>query len=117
MKKLEFDNIFRDTINRINRERLKNPKIQNALNRYHGRSLVFRVKGDATYVFYITRDGVKYELNPAHIPDDMYVEMDISRARKLIYNKTLGIMDIPLIKYKNITLADIKIKKKLFGVK
>ena len=112
---MEFHNQFENAVAEINNRRLSESQIQQALSRYHGRSLVLRVRNDATYVFYISNDGIRYEANPTSIPNDMYVEMDLGRARKLVYHQSLGLLDIPFIVYRNISLADIEFAKKIFG--
>lgn len=112
---MEFHARFQNAVAKINNRRLSEHQIQQALGRYNGRSLVFRVRNDATYVFYISNNGIKYEVNPTVVPNDMYVEMDLGRARKLVYYKSLGIFDIPFIVYRNITLADVEFAKRIFG--
>jgi len=114
---MRFDRKFKKAVAKINEIRLKDPKIQEALKRYNRRSLVFKVRNDATYVFYFSRDGVKYEVNPPKEPKSMYVEMDLQKAKKLVYRQTLGILDIPSIIHRNIKIADINFARKLFGAK
>jgi len=114
---MEFHEHFKNAVTEINDRRLSGPQVQEALSCYHGRSLVFRVRNDATYVFYISNNGIKYEVNPDSITDDMYVEMDLARAKKLIYHQSLGVFDIPFIVHRNITLADINFAKRIFGKK
>ena len=114
---MEFNEHFKNAVTEINDRRLSDPQVQEALSRYHGRSLVFRVRNDATYVFHISNDGLKYEINPDTITDDMYLEMDLARAKKLVYYQSLGVFDIPFTVHRNITLADISFTKRIFGKK
>jgi hypothetical protein len=111
-----FHRRFEKGVAVINKRRLADPKIQEALRRYDRRSLVFKVRKDATYVFHFSnKDGIKYELDPAKEPKSMYVEMDIDKAKKLVYRHTLGVIDVLSIVHRNIKLADIDFVRKLFG--
>nr|MDO8134174.1 hypothetical protein [Candidatus Njordarchaeum guaymaensis] len=114
---MRFHRKLEKAVAKINEKRLKDPKIQEALNRYNRRSLVFKVRNDATYVFYFSRDGVRYAVNPPKEPRSMYVEIDLERAKKLVYRQTLGIFDIPHIVHRKIKMADINFARKLFGAK
>jgi hypothetical protein len=111
-----FHKRFEKGVAEINKRRTTDPRIKEALKRYNRRSLVFKVRKDATYVFYFSNsDGIRYELNPEKEPKSMYVEMDKDRAKKLVYRHTLGIMDISAIVHRNIKLADINFVRKIFG--
>ena len=111
-----FHKRFEKGIAEINKRRLEDSRIQEALKRYNRRSLVFKVRKDATYVFYFSsKDGVRYELNPQKEPKSMYVEMDIEKAKKLVYRHTLGVMDVFSIVHRNIKMADINFVRKIFG--
>lgn len=112
---VEFHNQFDSSVAEVNSRLLSDPQTQQALRRYNGRSLVFRVRNDSTYVFYFSGNGIDYEVNPTSIPNDMYLEMDLGRARKLVYEQRLGIVDMLFIVYRNITLADVEFAKKIFG--
>jgi hypothetical protein len=115
---VRFNKYFEKAVDKVNKLRLSDPRIQEALGRYNRRSLILKVRKDATYVFHISReDGIKYEVNPEKEPNSMYVEMSIEIARKLIYRRTLGIMDALSTKHRNIKMADIEFVKKIFGAK
>jgi hypothetical protein len=114
---MEFHEHFKEAVTEINNRRLSDPRVQEAVNHYHGRSLVFKVRDDATYVFHISNDGIEYETNPDTTTDDMYLEMDLARAKRLVYHQSLGIFDIPFIVHRNITLADIDFARSIFGKK
>jgi hypothetical protein len=113
----EFDEIFKNAKKEINEMRMIDSEIQNALDRYHGRSFVLAVNGDGVYVFRIKSNGLDYKLNPKSLPQDMYAKMDIATARKLVYTQNLGILDIINIEYRNIGLQDINFIKQLFSKK
>jgi hypothetical protein len=111
----EFDALFRQAEDELERIRSGNPEIQNALNRYDGRSLVLNVDDDGVYVFQISSHGIDYELNPQTIPNDMYARMDIGTARKLVYTQNLGFFDLLRIEHRNIGMEDIGFIKQLFS--
>jgi Mor family transcriptional regulator len=111
-----FHKRFERGVTEINDRRLEDSIIQEALKRYNRRSLVFKVRKDATYVFYFSsKDGVRYELNPKKEPRSMYVEMDIDKAKKLVYRHTLGVMDALSTVHRNIKMGDINFVRKIFG--
>lgn len=113
----EFDETFRDGVSEVNRLRVDDIDVQDALNRYNGRSFVLAVEGDGVYAFHISANGVRYVLNPSSVPNDMYARMDIRRARKLVYTQNLGLFDILTIEHRNIGLGDIEFIKSLFSKK
>jgi hypothetical protein len=112
---VEFDGLFRQVVSEVNQRLSHDANIQNALGRYNGRSLVFKVRGDATYVFYFSSNGVTYKVSPSKIPNDMYVEMDLGRARRLVHQRSLGILDLPFITYRKISLADVNFAKQILS--
>ena len=115
---MRFNKFFEKAVAKVNELRLSDPRVQEALSRYNRRSLVFKVRKDATYVFHISKEeGIKYEVNPMKEPNSMYVEMSLEIARKLVYRRTMGIMDALSTKHRNIKLADIEFVKKIFGAK
>lgn len=66
---MRYDEYFKEEISEVNE--MDSPEVEQALEEYNGRSIVLKVKGDATYVFNISKEGIDYELNPVPIPDDM----------------------------------------------
>jgi hypothetical protein len=115
---VRFGRYFEKAVAKLNELRLSDPRIQEALGRYDRRSLVFKVRKDATYVFHISKaDGIRYEVNPEKEPNSMYVEMNMEIARKLVYKRTLGILDALSTKHRNIKMVDIEFVKKIFGAK
>lgn len=116
---MEFHDLFREHIPQVNKRAESDDDIASALAKYEGERFVLSVKGDATYVFAIREDGVDYEAhegNPGDVAggDDMFVEMDPKRARKLIEKQTLGLTDLPFIKHRNIGMEDVNFAKRLF---
>jgi hypothetical protein len=112
---MEFHDLFLKTTEMVNSTSGTDERIKDALLRYDGRSLVLKVRNDGTYVFRISADGVDYQLDPDKVPDDMYAEMDMAQAKKLVNRHTLGFLDILTIKHRNISMDDIKFAKMLFG--
>ena len=112
---MEFHDYFTRSVETVNELAGSDPKIQQALQRYDGRSFVLAVRNDAVYVFNISADSVDYQLDPATVPDDMYAEMSMPQAKKLVYHQTLGLMDLMSIKHRNITMDDVNFAKMLFG--
>nr|MDO8099233.1 hypothetical protein [Candidatus Njordarchaeota archaeon] len=112
---MRFHRKFEKAVAKINKKRLSDPNIQEALRRYSRRSLVFKVRNDATYVFYFSKEGVRYEVNPLKEPDSMYIEMDLERAKKLVYRRSFGITDALSVAHRKIKISDINFARKLFG--
>ena len=115
---MRFNKYFEKAVAKVNETRHLDPRIRDALRLYDRRSLVMKVRKDATYVFHISKtDGIRYEVNPEKEPNSMYVEMSVEIARKLVYKRTLGILDALSTKHRNIKMADLEFVKKIFGAK
>lgn len=112
---MEFHDYFTESVETVNSHVGSDPKVQQALHKYDGRSFVLAVRKDAVYVFNISADGVDYQLDPDTVPDDMYAEMAMPQAKKLVYKHTLGFLDILTIKHRNISMDDVNFAKMLFG--
>jgi hypothetical protein len=112
---MRFHRRFEKAVAAVNERCHRDSMIQQALDRYHNRSLVLKIRKDATYVFCISKNGVEYQVNPANEPNDMYVEMDLDKAKRLVYRQSLGIFDILSVVHRNIGMAEIDFAKKLFG--
>ena len=111
---MEFHEYFTKMTRMANEKAATDPNLQAALRKYAGRSLVLRVRNDATYVFRFSAEGVEYEANPSSLPNDMYAEMNMAQAKRLVYQQTLGLMDLFSIKHRNISLDDVNFAKRLF---
>ncbi|UCD96584.1 MAG: hypothetical protein JSV35_00585, partial [Candidatus Bathyarchaeota archaeon] len=57
----------------------------------------------------ILRNGIILEMSPSLYSNDMYLEMDKKRAKKLILQRQVSGFDIVLgkIKYRNISMKDV----------
>jgi len=102
----------------VNRRAKFDKKIRDALRKYEGKTLVFKVIDDAVYVFAITAKEVKFTMSPPHYSgDDLYLEMDKERASRLVYEREVSIFDILFgnIKWRNITLADVNFFRELLS--
>jgi hypothetical protein len=109
-----FDDIFKQSLEELKRLRESNSKIRNALQKYEGRSLHLVVGGDAEYLFSIDSGEIEYQVNPEQVPDDIYVEMDLPLARRIIEEKRFGVFDVLRVKYRNVTGEDIDLVRTLF---
>jgi len=112
---LAFVSTFKNTLTYVNKRATSDAKIKEALKKYAGRSLVFNVVEDATYVFKITPEKIEFDV--ITLPEDMYVEMDLERANKLVYERTVSSIDIALgkIRWKNITMTDVNFLRNLLS--
>jgi ubiquinone biosynthesis protein UbiJ len=108
---------FEDAIKKLNERAKTDSKIQEALRKYNGRVLVLSVQEDAVYVFSVSANGVSFKVNPESRPNDMYAEMDRSRADKLIRKREVSKWDVLFgkIKYRNISLSDIDFVKEILA--
>lgn len=109
-----FEGLFRESLAELERRRDSDPRIGEALRRYEGRTLHIVVKDDAGYLFSVSSGELTFQIDPHHVPDDMYLEMDLTRAKKLINERTLSLLDLLFIKYRNVKLEDIEFVRTLF---
>lgn len=109
-----FDDIFRQALEKLKEQSQSNSKIREALRKYEGRSLHLVVVGDAEYLFSVASKEIEYQVNPEQVPDDIYVEMDLALAQRIIEEKRFGIFDVLRVKYKNVKTEDIDLVRTLF---
>lgn len=109
-----FDDIFKQALEKLKEQSQSNSKIREALRKYDGRSLHLVIVGDAEYLFSVTSEEVDFQVNPEQVPDDIYLEMDLALAQKIIEERRFGIFDVLRVKYKNVTGEDINLVKTLF---
>jgi len=114
---MAYQQILGEDIGKLGERALKNPKIREGLVKYDGRTLVLKVQEDAVYVFHISKDGVSLEVNPPSYPYDMYAEMNIERADKMIRKGKVNPLDVvrKKIKHKNISMSDIDFIKEILA--
>lgn len=119
---MEFHDRFKTHVPKVNEMAGHDEDIASALDDYAGERFVLSVKGDATYIFDITPDGLEYDAHEGFDEDlirdgDMLARMDMKRARKLVEKQTLGVLDIPHIEHRNIGMQDVNFAKTLFKEK
>ncbi len=112
---MAYRQLLEEEIGKLGERALKNPKITEGLMKYDGRTLVLKVQEDAVYVFHISKDGVSLEVNPPSYPNDMYAEMNIERAEKMIREGKVSAMDFirKKILRKNIKMSDVDFIKEI----
>jgi hypothetical protein len=111
-----FEPWFKHIISCFNQKWAYKREIKVILKKYNKRILVFHVINDSTYIFRIFNDKIEFEVDPIMVPDDMYLEMDMERAERLIYDHHLDKSDILFgkIKRKNIKFEDFELLKGIF---
>lgn len=114
---MAFRSFFQKGVREANQRAKSDLEIQDAMKKYDGRTFVFNVIGDAIYVFAISIHGITLTVSPPTYPDDMYLEMDFERAKKLVYEGSVSKLDILFreIKWRNISLEDVNFFRKFLG--
>jgi hypothetical protein len=110
-----FDGLFRRYLEELDGRRDRDPRLSEALVKYEGRSLQLKVRDDARYLFSISSGTVVYDVDPVDPPDDIYLEMDLPRAKRLIEDRSFSPFDLLFIKYRNVTSEDIGFVRTLLG--
>jgi len=110
---------FENALASVNNRAACDERIKDALNKYAGRHLVFNVVGDAVYSFKITPEKIEFNVTASleEIPEDMYLEMDLERAKKLVYKRMVNPTDLLLgrIKWKNMSMSDVNFLRNLLS--
>lgn len=109
-----FDDIFRQALEKLKGQRQSNSEIREALRKYEGRSLHLVIEGDAEYLFSVRSEEIEYQVNPEQVPDDIYLEMDLPLAQRIIEERRFGVFDVLRVKYRNVTGEDIDLLRTLF---
>jgi hypothetical protein len=110
-----FDDLFARSLKELDTRKGQDQRIAEALEKYDGRSLQLVVRQDASYLFSIRSGAILYDVNPSDPPDDIYLEMDLPRAKRLIEERSFSPFDLLFIKYRNVTPEDIGFVRTLFG--
>ncbi|MCK4456128.1 MAG: hypothetical protein KAW39_00130 [Thermoplasmata archaeon] len=110
-----FDDIFRRSLEELDRRKVEDSSIAQALERYEGRSVHLVVREDARYLFSVSSGKISFDIDPDNAPDDIYIEMDLPRAKRLIEERSFSVFDLLFVKYKNVTSEDISFVRTLFG--
>jgi len=110
-----FDDLFRRSLEELDRRKDEDPTIADALKRYEGRSVHLVVREDARYLFSVSSGKISFDVDPDNAPDDIYIEMDLPRAKRLIEEWAFSPCDLLFVKYRNLTGEDISFVRTLFG--
>ncbi|MEE9341103.1 MAG: hypothetical protein V3V21_05525 [Thermoplasmata archaeon] len=110
-----FDDLFRRSLEELDRRKDEDPTIAHALERYEGRSVHLVVREDARYLFSVSSGKISFDIDPDNAPDDIYIEMDLPRAKRLIEERSFSPFDLLFVKYRNVTSEDISFVRTLFG--
>ena len=118
---MAFQEILQNAVKKFN-ERVKvKPEYQTVIQKYNGRTVTLNIKGDTAYIFHLSSDRITLEVLPENNdnPKDMYVEMDKETFKRVLEERRLNIQDLlrGKIKWKNISLKDVKEIKKILGIK
>ncbi|MCK4366833.1 MAG: hypothetical protein KAW84_02660 [Thermoplasmata archaeon] len=110
-----FDDLFRRSLEELKKRKGQDPRIADVLEKYEGRSVQLVVTEDARYLFSVRSGEIAYEVGPDNAPDDIYIEMDLPRAKRLIEERSFSPFDLLFVKYRNLTGEDISFMRTLFG--
>ena len=110
-----FDDLFKRSLEELDRRKDQDPSIADALERYEGRSVHLVVREDARYLFSVRSGEITFEVDSDNAPDDIYIEMDLPRAKRLIEERSFSPFDLLSVKYRNLTGEDISFVRTLFG--
>jgi len=110
-----FDDLFKQSLEELEKRKGQDSRIADVLEKYEGRSVQLVVREDALYLFSVRSGEIAYEVGPDNAPDDMYIEMDLPRAKRLIEERSFSPFDLLFVKYRNLTGEDISFMRTLFG--
>lgn len=108
-----FGEFFRSSLEDLEGRKQSDSRISDALEKYEGRCLRLVINRDAEYVFRIEGGKVLYQENPSEVPDDIYVEMDFDRAKRIIEEGRFSPFDLFFVKYRNVKAEDIELVRTL----
>ncbi|MEE9490098.1 MAG: hypothetical protein V3V91_06630, partial [Thermoplasmata archaeon] len=98
-----FDDIFRRSLEDLDSRKDQDPSIADALEMYDGRSVHLVIREDARYLFSVSSGKISFDIDPDNAPDDIYIEMDLPRAKRLIEERSFSPFDLLFVKYRNLT--------------
>jgi flavodoxin len=112
-----FKSIFEEGVAKANEKAKTDPEIQNALREYNGRTFVLKVIDDTVYMFTFAAGGIALTVSPTTYPEDMYLETDRERLKKIIYEQRVDPMDLMTgkLKWRNIGLKEVNLVKRILG--
>ncbi|MFH1328894.1 MAG: SCP2 sterol-binding domain-containing protein [Candidatus Bathyarchaeota archaeon] len=114
---MAFRELLETNVAKFNDRMKTRSEYNQLLKDWNGRSLVLKIRDDLTYVIYINLEGLRLEISPQKIPEDMYLEMSTQLLKKMIDERKVNPMDVMMgkIKFKEISLQDVSKVRQIFG--
>jgi hypothetical protein len=117
---LSYDDIVKESIERINERSKSDEELKRILKEYDGRRLVVNVVDDVTYAVNISSDGLSVDTSTTVNPEDMYLEIDKDAIKKIV-NQEINILSAATlmlsgkIKIRNIGAKELDLVRGFFG--
>ena len=84
---------------------------------FRRKRLILNLIGQANYIFNVTPEGIITLQTEKEVPipiNDMYLEMKLDLAEKIIRQRGVRLEDLPFIKFKNIKIEDIRLAIEIY---
>lgn len=109
--------MFYQGVEKFNNILKTNGEYQRLMKEFEGRSLVVKIRNDATYVVNITRLGLVLLLSPKKIPNDMFFETSLDIFKRIVQDRRINFTDLAMgrIKVKKIGPKELTMVKKLLS--
>ncbi len=116
---MAFQSILENAVEKFNKRVKDRPEFQKVLEKYKGRLVTINIQNDATYIFHLNPDNVTLTVSSENNQEDMYIEISKEVFQKIIENRRINLQDLlhGRIKWKNISLKEVKQIKKILGIK
>jgi len=117
---LSYDDIVKESIERINERSKSDKELKRILKEYDGKRLVVNVVDDVTYAVNISSDGLSVDTSTTANPEDMYLEIDKDAIKKIV-NQEINILSAATlmlsgkIKIRNIGAKELDLVRGFFG--
>jgi len=117
---LSYDDIVKESIERINERSKSDEELKRILKEYDGKRLVVNVVDDVTYAVNISSDGLSVDTSTTANPEDMYLEIDKDAIKKIV-NQEINILSAATlmlsgkIKIRNIGAKELDLVRGFFG--
>jgi len=116
---MAFQEVLENAVKKFNNRVKFKSEYQKILEKYAGRIVTLNVKDDAIYIFHLSSNEVKLEISSENHEEDMYLETSKEIFQKIIEERRISPQDLlrGRIKWKNISLKDVRRIKKILGIK
>ncbi|RJX15955.1 hypothetical protein CW703_02915 [Candidatus Bathyarchaeota archaeon] len=116
---MAFQEVLENAVKKFNNRVKFKSEYQKILEKYAGRIVTLNVKDDAIYIFHLSPNEVKLEISSENHEEDMYLETSKEIFQKIIEERRISPQDLlrGRIKWKNISLKDVRRIKKILGIK